>query len=61
MAGKTLIVIAHCLKTIEHADQILVLANGKLVQKGTHQELINEIGTYKKLMDCRKEIEAWTI
>ena len=61
VAGKTLIIIAHRLKTIEQADQILVLDNGKLVQKGTHQELIKEIGTYKKLMDCRKEMEAWTL
>ena len=45
---KTLIVIAHRLKTIQGADQILVMENGKLVEAGTHEQLLKKEGMYKK-------------
>ncbi|MDO4702407.1 peptidase domain-containing ABC transporter [Tannerella sp.] len=47
--GKTIIVIAHRLSTVRDADAIVVLDDGKVVQHGTHEELIQEDGTYRKL------------
>jgi ABC-type multidrug transport system fused ATPase/permease subunit len=49
MKGRTTFVIAHRLSTIQNADEIIVLHEGKIVQKGNHQELINQAGLYKKL------------
>ncbi|GGE37044.1 ABC transporter ATP-binding protein [Psychroflexus planctonicus] len=54
MKGRTSFVIAHRLSTIQNADQILVLENGKLLEKGTHQELIaNPLGRYKNLVELQ--------
>ena len=47
--NKTIIMIAHRLKTVRHANQILVLDNGHIVQQGTHEELLRKNGTYQKL------------
>ncbi|MCR9017315.1 ABC transporter ATP-binding protein [Aquiflexum gelatinilyticum] len=49
MANRTTLVIAHRLSTIQHADEILVIKKGQIVQRGTHQKLILEEGLYKKL------------
>ena len=46
LAGRTSIVIAHRLSTIAHADQILVIENGAIVEKGQHEELIAKKGLY---------------
>ena len=59
--GKTVITIAHRLATIEQADQILVLDDGRLVQQGTHAELAGIPGKYKEFMDIRKQSEGWSI
>ena len=59
--GKTVIVIAHRLVTIESADQIIVLKEGKIVQIGTHEELSSEEGTYKEYKMLRKKAEGWTV
>lgn len=59
--GKTIITIAHRLATIEHADQILVVDQGKIVQKGTHQELIAIPGKYADFIKVREQAEGWQI
>jgi subfamily B ATP-binding cassette protein MsbA len=53
MLNRTSLVIAHRLSTIQHADEIIVLNAGKIVQRGTHQELISQKGIYKKLCDMQ--------
>ena len=53
MQGRTSIVIAHRLSTIRHADVIVVLDHGKIVEQGTHDELIEAEGLYKKLVDMQ--------
>ncbi|ACQ51918.1 ABC transporter ATP-binding protein [Clostridium botulinum] len=59
--GKTIIIIAHRLATIENADQILVVDRGCVVQRGDHKELINQEGVYKRFLDIRKTAEKWRI
>jgi ATP-binding cassette, subfamily B, bacterial len=49
MMGRTTIIIAHRLSTIQHADVIYVMDKGKIVQQGTHKELIKQIGLYRNL------------
>ena len=59
--GKTVIVIAHRLTTIENADQILVLDDGHIVQKGTHRQLIRQEGIYQRFVKIRELAEGWSI
>ena len=54
MKGRTSIMIAHRLSTIMNADKIVVIANGKIVQLGTHKQLIRKEGQYKKLWNLQK-------
>ena len=49
--GKTLLVIAHRLNTIRQADQILVLEDGRIVQRGSHEELMEEKGLYQRFVE----------
>ncbi|MFN2133077.1 MAG: ABC transporter ATP-binding protein, partial [Anaerolineae bacterium] len=51
MAGRTSLVIAHRLSTILSADQILVIDQGRLVQQGTHEELLEQGGLYRDLYE----------
>jgi subfamily B ATP-binding cassette protein MsbA len=53
MKSRTSLVIAHRLSTIQNADLIVVLQNGKITEKGTHEELIAKKGTYKKLIELQ--------
>ncbi|MCR5005513.1 MAG: ABC transporter ATP-binding protein/permease [Clostridiales bacterium] len=58
---KTIIMIAHRLKTVRHADQIFVIDNGRIVQKGTHEELLKQEGIYKNFVEGRQEAASWKI
>ncbi len=59
--GRTVIVIAHRLKTISRADNIVVLDRGKVVEQGTHQTLLQQKGLYAKLWNLQQESMGWSI
>ena len=59
--NKTIIMIAHRLKTVRHADQIVVLSGGHIVQRGTHDELIQEKGIYSTFIAMRQEAISWKL
>lgn len=59
--NKTVIMIAHRLKTVQNADQILVLDKGQIVQQGTHEELIGEPGVYADFIGTRKKAVGWKL
>jgi subfamily B ATP-binding cassette protein MsbA len=54
MKNRTSIVIAHRLSTIQHADEIVVIQNGQIMERGTHDELVSKGGVYKKLSEIQK-------
>ncbi len=58
---KTIIMIAHRLSTVRNADQIIVLDNGQIVQRGTHKELLREQGMYRRFVEVRKQAIGWSI
>lgn len=58
---KTIIMIAHRLKTVRNADQILVLDNAHIVQRGTHAELIRQKGLYADFVSARQEAIGWKL
>lgn len=58
---KTVIMIAHRLKTVKNADQILVADRGRIVQRGKHAELMKQNGIYRKLINSRNEAVNWEI
>jgi subfamily B ATP-binding cassette protein MsbA len=53
MEGRTVLVVAHRLSTVQHADQILVIDKKKIVQSGTHEELLEDEGLYRKLYEMQ--------
>ena len=61
MKDKTIIMIAHRLKTVRKADQILVLDGGHIVQRGTHDELAAQDGIYRRFVSEREQAENWHI
>ncbi len=54
MENRTSVVIAHRLSTIRHADEIVVLQKGEIVERGTHESLLAQQGFYKKLVDMQE-------
>ena len=55
---RTLIIISHRLSTIQNADCIYVLENGAIAQQGTHEELMREMGLYRRLVEEQAQLEA---
>ena len=60
-AGKTVVVIAHRLATVEASDQILGVDGGTVAQRGTHDQLMAEGGTYRRFVEIRRRAEGWRI
>ena len=58
---KTVIMIAHRLKTVRHADQIFVVDHGEIVQQGTHDELVAVDGLYRRFVVERKQAAGWKV
>jgi ATP-binding cassette subfamily B protein len=61
IAGKTVLVIAHRLRTVAEADKILVLDKGRVVEQGTHDELVATGGLYKRLYTLQTESLGWSL
>ena len=59
--GKTILTIAHRLATIQSADQILVVEDGRIVQRGTHDELMAQGGLYRRFIEIREQAEGWRL
>ena len=59
--GKTVLIIAHRLKTIENADRILVLDNGRLMASGTHESLLASSAAYRRMVDANERRDTWRI
>ena len=53
--------IAHRLKTVRHADQIIVIDQGHIAQQGTHESLMKQDGIYKRFVDAREQAVSWKI
>ena len=58
---KTIIMIAHRLKTVRNADQILVVDQGKIVQHGKHDELMQQDGIYRRFVNAREQAASWKL
>lgn len=58
---KSVVMIAHRLKTVRNCDNIFVIDEGKIVQSGKHEELMQEDGIYRKFVLDRKEAVSWKI
>lgn len=58
---KTIIMIAHRLKTVRNADQILVIDGGRIAEQGTHDSLMQENGIYRSFVESRREAASWRL
>lgn len=58
---KTIIMIAHRLKTVCNADQILVVDQGRIVQQGKHEELMRQDGIYRRFVNAREQAASWKL
>lgn len=59
-AGKTVVVIAHRLRTVANADKIVVLDDGRVAEEGSHKTLLAEDGLYARLWRLQQESSSWT-
>ena len=55
--GRTVVIVAHRLSTVRHADNIIVLEKGRVVEEGTHEQLLRRRGTYCKLVKSQLKLE----
>lgn len=53
--------IAHRLKTVRHADQIIVVDKGQVIQRGTHEELLRQDGIYRRFITGREQAADWKL
>ena len=60
-SDKTIIMIAHRLKTVRGADQILVVDQGRIVQQGKHDELMQQDGIYRRFVNAREATASWKL
>lgn len=58
---KTIIMIAHRLKTVRKADRIFVIESGRIAQQGTHEQLIAQQGIYRSFVESRREAASWRL
>ena len=58
---KTVIMIAHRLKTVHHADQIIVVDKGQIAQRGTHEKLLWQDGIYRRFITGREQAAGWKL
>lgn len=61
LVGKTVLVIAHRMRTVEAADKIIVLADGRVAEEGTPAELMNKNGLYHRMVDLQRESAGWRL
>ncbi len=61
LKDRTIIMIAHKLSTLKHVDQILVIEDGRISQKGTHRELTSQDGLYKRLWGIQYQTNQWKL
>ena len=61
MNGKTVIMIAHRLSSIKKVDEILVIDDGKIAERGSHSELISQPSRYRHLQDEFMQANDWTV
>lgn len=59
--GKTVITIAHKIGTIKNANEIIVLNEGEISQKGDHETLVNQLGTYQNFIQIKTQSEGWRL
>ena len=61
LQGKTVLVIAHRMRTVEAADKIVVLADGRVAEQGTSRELLSQSGQFAQMVRLQTESQTWSI
>ncbi|MCM1194244.1 MAG: ABC transporter ATP-binding protein, partial [Acetatifactor muris] len=61
LAGKTVLVIAHRMRTVEAADKIIVLADGRVAEEGTPAELMDKNGLYRRMVELQRQSAGWRL
>lgn len=61
LAGKTVLVIAHRMRTVEAADKIVVLADGKVAEEGSPEELMKKDGLYRRMVELQRQSDGWRL